>query len=201
MVSDPTEILIVDDDQAVAASLEALLQSWGYRTRIFQSGEDLLGCADPGGECLLLDVRLPGIDGLTVLEALRTRGDVIPVILMTGHGDIDMAVRAMRGGAQDFIEKPFHDKDLIDRIKTAVELVQPEAECRARLAKLTPREADVLREVVAGHPNKIIAHRLGISPKTVELHRARVMDKTMARNLSQLIRIALRAGVEVEDVP
>lgn len=189
-------VAVVEDDEAVAASLDALLSSWGFRCLGFGSGEAFLA-ARPRAECVLLDVRLPGMDGLDVLEAFRAADGVTPVVVMTGHGDVDLAVQAMRGGAQDFVEKPFDGDDLVARIDRAIDRVGPETECRARLGRLTPRETDVLREIVAGRANKVIAYNLGISPKTVELHRARVMDKTGARSLPELTRIALLGGLSV----
>ncbi len=188
---------IVEDDGAVAASLAALLEAWGFETETFGDGEAFLEATAPGRwACVLLDVRLPGRDGLSVLRVFRQHERHIPVVIMTGHGDVSMAVNALKDGAQDFIEKPFDDGDLVQRLRTAIAHTPEGAECAARLARLTPRETDVMREVVAGHPNKIIAHRLGLSPKTVELHRARVMSKTGARSLSHLVRMALKAGID-----
>ncbi|QPH54121.1 response regulator transcription factor [Pontivivens ytuae] len=188
---------IVEDDGAVAASLAALLGAWGFEAELFEDGETFLAAAAPGRwACVLLDVRLPGDDGLSVMKAFRGVERHIPVIIMTGHGDISMAVHALKEGAQDFIEKPFDDEDLVRRLRTAIARTPEGADCAARLARLTPRETDVMREVVAGHPNKIIAHRLGVSPKTVELHRARVMSKTGAKSLSHLVRMALKAGID-----
>ena len=199
MTAPAAPVCVVEDDAAVAASLDAVLQSWGYLVRLFPSAEAYLDAAEDEAGCLLLDVRLPGMDGLALLEAIRGRGDAVPVVVMTGHGDIAMAVRAMQLGAQDFIEKPFDDEDLVRRLRMAIARGGRDDDCRQRLARLTPRESDVLREVVAGHANKVIAHRLGISKKTVELHRARVMEKTGANSLSHLVRIALKGGLEVED--
>lgn len=194
-------ICIVEDDPAVAASLEAMLGTWGYACDIHATGESFLDADDDTAACILLDVRLPGKDGLAVLQSYRRRDAQTPIIVMTGHGDITMAVEALQRGAQDFVEKPFDGEDLVARIQTAIEKATPDVECRRKLDRLTPRETDVLRGVVAGHPNKIIAHTLGISPKTVELHRARVMDKTDAGNLSQLVQIALRGGLRPDEDP
>lgn len=201
-------IRIVEDDGAVAESLVSLLESWGFLVEAFPDGEALLGAPEPGRpDCILLDVRLPGMDGLAVLRALRRRGDPTPVIVLTGHGDVAMAVRAVRDGAQDFVEKPFDDEDLVRRIEAAGRsetaadaTLEPEAESfAARFAALTPRETEVMQEVVAGHANKVIAHRLGLSPRTVEVHRARVMEKTGAASLSQLVRLALKAGIDPDE--
>jgi two-component system response regulator FixJ len=192
-------IQIVEDDDAVAASLDALLAEWGYECTRFATGEAFLASDDTEARCVLLDLRLPGMDGMAVLDAFRLRDGQTPVIVVTGHGDVTMAVDAMHRGAQDFIEKPFDGDDLMDTIRTAVERASPDLKCRERLQALTPRETDVLRQIVQGHQNKMIAHNLGISQKTVELHRARVMDKTGARSLPQLMRIALRGGIDAGD--
>jgi two-component system response regulator FixJ len=192
-------VTVVEDDPAVSASLAALLSGWGYDCRRFETGEAMLAADDGTASCVLLDVRLPGMDGLEVLDAFRTRDGQTPVIIMTGHGDIGMAVQAMRRGAQDFVEKPFDGDELVERIGMAIKKALPDLKCREKLEALTPRETDVLRQIVAGHQNKVIAFHLGISQKTVELHRSRVMDKTGAGSVSQLIQIALRGGIEVGD--
>lgn len=198
-------IAVVEDDTAVAESLAALVAGWGYVCRTYSTGEAFLEAigagSDPAGAavCVLLDVKLPGIDGLSLLDSFRAHDPTTPVIVMTGHGDVRMAVDAMRRGAQDFIEKPFDGDDLMERIGTVIEQAIPDLVCRRKLARLTARETEVLREIFAGHQNKVIAYRLGISQKTVELHRARVMRKTGAKSVSQLIRIALRGGIEAGD--
>ena len=192
----PRLIRIVEDDAAVAASLAALLESWGFAVEAFADGESLLAAPpEPSVFCLLLDVRLPGMDGLSMLRQLRERDARTPVVVLTAHGDVAMAVQALRSGAQDFIEKPYDDADLIRRIEEAARAVEPPTEAE-HFAALTPRETDVMREVVAGHPNKVIAHRLGLSPRTVEVHRSRVMEKTRAESLSHLVRMALKAGYD-----
>lgn len=204
-MSDPAPLIqVVEDDEAVRGSLEALLEVWGFAVEPYPDGEAYLATARPDdAHAILLDVRLPGQDGLEVLRSLRAAGVHTPVIILTGHGDVPMAVQALRDGADDFIEKPFDDADLVQRIDAAARRQQAEAAPQApyleRIARLTPRESDVMREVVAGHPNKIVAHRLGLSPKTVEIHRARVMDKTGVRSLSELVRLALKAGIDPED--
>lgn len=192
-------VFIVEDDAAVAQSLMALLAVWGFECAHYETGPAFLDAANANPACVLLDIRLPGMDGLSVLDAFRKKNGQTPVLVMTGHGDVAMAVDAMRKGAQDFIEKPFDGDDLVRRIKAAIDRSIPDLECRRRLEDLTPRETDVLREIVAGHPNKIIAYKLGISQKTVELHRARVMQKTDAGSVQHLVRIALRGGIEVGD--
>lgn len=189
-------IYIVEDDDAVARSLDALLTSWGFACSHFGTGAAFLETEETHPACVLLDVRLPGMDGLTVLDAFRERDGQTPVIVMTGHGDVGMAVEAMRKGAQDFIEKPFDGDDLVERIREAIDRAMPDVECRRKLETLTPRETDVLRQVVAGHPNKVIAYNLGISQKTVELHRSRIMDKTEAGSVQHLVRIAMHGGIE-----
>ena len=193
-------VFIVEDDQAVAASLEALLAGWGYDCETFETGEEFLDHERETPTCVLLDVRLPGLSGIEVLERYRQREPKTPVLIMTGHGDVAMAVDALHRGANDYLEKPFKGDDLVARIRAAVQKAKPDMECRKKLETLTPRETDVLRCVVAGQQNKLIAHSLGISQKTVELHRARVMDKTGSRSVSQLIQTALRGGLEMDGV-
>lgn len=192
------QVFIVEDDAAVAASLEALLGSWGYDCTTFGTGEAFLEFTGDAPSCLLLDVRLPGMNGIEVLKAYRQREPKTPIIVMTGHGDVAMAVDAIHLGANDYLEKPFQGDDLVARMKAAVQKAKPDMDCRKKLDALTPRETDVLRGVVAGQQNKVIAHNLGISPKTVELHRSRVMDKTGSRSVSQLIQTALRGGLDMD---
>ncbi|MEO1775353.1 MAG: response regulator [Pseudomonadota bacterium] len=191
-------VAIVDDDQAVRDGLEALLESWGYETVAFPDAETLLknGLAAET-TCLLLDVRLPGMDGLKLVAELRRRGVCTPILMMSAHGDVSTAVEAMRRGAQDFIEKPFDDEPLIRRIEGMAALPQTtdaDVEAQRLIDTLTRRETEVMQDVVSGHANKMIAHRLGISLKTVEMHRARVMKKTGAKTLAHLVRIAIAAG-------
>jgi two-component system response regulator FixJ len=200
---EPT-IFIVDDDEAVRDSLQLLLQAAGFpQIGAYASSLQFLDAATPQpGDCLLLDVRMPDMDGLEVQAELNRRAIRLPVIVMTGHGDVPIAVRAMKAGAADFIEKPFQDDVLIASVRRALALsaettrVSEEvSETVRRLETLTAREREVLEGMVAGHPNKVIAHDLGISPRTVEIHRARVMDKMDARSLSALVRMSLAAGV------
>lgn len=190
---------VVEDEPAVAASLAALLDAHGFDAKIFESGEDYLADASPAAVCALMDVRLPGIDGVETVRRLRAAGAATPVVIVTGQGHVALAVEAMKAGAQDFLEKPYDDAELMRRIETAraaAPAVQPE-----RFAELTPRETEVMREVVAGRPNKVIARRLGLSPKTVEIHRARVMEKTGAESLAHLVRMAIRAGLDPDAAP
>lgn len=202
MTASGVSVVVVEDDDDVAESLEALLESYGYIAFRFASAEAFLAAPEPAADCLLIDMRLPGLTGLELLETLRTRGSTTPVIFVTGHGDIDLAVRSLRTGARDFIEKPYDDVDLIARIEAAMREASdadPERVIHLRRFEgLTPREREVMIAVVAGHPNKVVAHRLGLSPKTVEVHRARVMEKTGAANLSHLVRLALKAGFDPE---
>ena len=213
MASDPTPdsptIFVVDDDDAVRDSLCTSLAASGYRSEGYESGPAFLA-ADVGGRpgCVLVDVRMPGMDGLELQQQLRTREIGLPVIFMTGFGEVALAVQAMKAGAVDFVEKPFSLdvlKDCIGRAlargATSQRRAAEAAQARERLARLTPRERDVLRLLVAGKPNKIIAHELAISPRTVEIHRARVMDKVEVKSLSELVRVALAAGASETSPP
>ncbi len=205
MKMDPT-ICVVDDDAEVRNSLRWLIESAGLRVATYASATEFLHGYDsetPG--CLLLDLRLSGHSGLDLQQHLVTKGNGIPVIMITGHGDVPSAVRAMRSGALDFIEKPFDDQRLLDRIRQAVELDlrnragrEERAEIAARLALLTPREREVLDRVVRGRANKQIAAELGISTKTVEAHRAHVMEKMRADSLAELIQLVRVTGAMSE---
>jgi FixJ family two-component response regulator len=192
----------VDDDAAVRAALAALFGTVGIACAAYASAEEFLAAADTGTRgCLLLDVRMPGMGGLELQRVLRDRGIAIPVIVITGHGDVSMAVRAMKAGAADFIEKPFNGQELIDRVK---ECLQADAESRRErvlreeaislLRQLTRREEEVLERVVAGRPSKVIAAELEISEKTVDVHRSNIMRKTGTRSVAELVRLWLRAG-------
>ena len=192
-------IFVVDDDEGVRNSIRFLLKSVGLATRTLSSASEFLENykpREPG--CLVLDVRMPGMSGLELQQQLNLRGAIIPVIFITGHGDIPMAVEAMQHGAFDFLQKPFRDQDLIDRIQRALErdarnraaLTQHDR-IRARFESLTPREREVLSLMTSGKPNKVMAGELGVSQRTVEIHRARVMEKTGAGSLAQLVRMAM----------
>jgi two-component system response regulator FixJ len=204
-MNQPTEstIVVVDDDEAVRDSLTALLESDGWHVKAFPSGDALLAGLDVSGvDCLVVDVRMPGIDGLELQKRLRERGIDTPVVIVTGHGDIPLAVKAMKNGAFDFIEKPFDNAVILDCVRRAAlerrgvtEQKQHTAEAGARIERLTPREREVLDLLVTGFANKQIAYQLNISARTVEIHRARVMEKMDARSLSHLVRLALSAGV------
>lgn len=204
-MSDGDTIYVVDDDDAVRDSLALLLESAGYSPQCYASGLGLLEEATLSPDsCVVLDVRMPDIDGLELQQRLLSKHPALPIIVMTGHGDVPIAVRAMKQGACDFLEKPFSIEVLLEAIEQALERSrqsqgdnQQSLEIRRRLDELTPREREVLDALVAGHPNKVIAHHLGISPRTVEIHRARVMEKMAARSLSHLVRMALQAGLTV----
>jgi two-component system response regulator FixJ len=203
-MSAPPTIFVVDDDDAVRDSLRLLLQAHGYTVAAFASGDEFLERAPvPGrGCCLLIDVRMPGRSGLDVQEELRRAGNPLPVIIMTGHGDVPLAVRAMKGGAVDFIEKPFTEETILNSIGYALGLAAdterrrgPSAEIEMRLDLLTEREREVFQAVVTGRQNKVIAYELGISPRTVEIYRANLMNKMQAGSLSELVRMALVVGI------
>lgn len=197
-------IQVVDDDSDLLKSLHWLLESVGLKVATFESARDFLTDFDPAQPgCMLLDIRMPGMSGLELTQHLRSRDITIPVILFTGHGDVHMAVQSMKDGAFDFIEKPYNEQKLLDRIHDAIQhdkelRVQHEVgeEARALVARLTPREAEVLDLIVEGLANKQTAARLGISEKTVEVHRSRVMRKLHANGVVDVIKIALRARPE-----
>lgn len=198
-------IYVVDDDEAVRNSLRLLLKSVGLASLALPTAQEFLDTYSPEQPgCLVLDVRMPGMSGLELQQQLNMRGAVIPVIFITGHGDIPMAVEAMQQGACDFLQKPFRDQDLIDRIQRALakdqtnraELTQ-HARTRERLASLTPREREVLTLVTSGKPNKVMAGDLGVSQRTVEIHRARVMEKMGASSLAQLVRMVMDLDKDV----
>jgi two-component system response regulator FixJ len=197
-------VYVVDDDAAVRDSLEALLASAGFVTEGCGSAAEFLLRFEPSGAaCVLLDVRMPGMDGLTLLERLGDDRQGIPVVVMTGHADVPMAVRAIRAGAADFVEKPFAGTELLESVRNAIaraapRRAAPDSGLRERFAGLTPREREVMQQMVIGLPSKLIAHRLGMSPRTVEVHRGRVMQKTGADSLSHLVRMAIRAGLDPE---
>jgi two-component system response regulator FixJ len=192
-------VFIVDDDEGVRNSLRFLLKSVGLATRALDSASEFLETYEPSQPgCLVLDVRMPGMSGLELQQQLNLRGAVIPVIFITGHGDIPMAVEAMQQGAFDFLQKPFRDQDLIDRIQRALErdarnrsALNEHARIRERLELLTPREREVLALMTRGKPNKVMAAELGVSQRTVEIHRARVMEKSGAASLAQLVRMVM----------
>ncbi len=195
-------VFVVDDDNAMRSSLKWLIESVGLAVESFGSADEFLNSYYPGrAGCLLLDVRMPGMSGLELQEYLNTHDIRIPVIIITGHGDVHMAVRAMKSGAVDFIEKPFNDELLLDAIRNALLLDErrrgfraERAALAARLAQLTPREHEVMEMVTDGKSNKEIANALGVSAKTVEAHRARVMEKMQAGSLAELVRMAINSN-------
>jgi len=204
---EPT-VFVVDDDRAMRESLSWLLDSVGLRVRSYATAADFLAEHDPAQPgCLVLDVRMPGMSGLDLQAELARRGVELPTIVITGHAEVSMAVRAVKAGAIDFIEKPFSDQLLLDRVRQALEIDLEAREvrrrredARRRLATLTTREREVLNLVVAGKANKEIASALGVSTKTVEVHRAHVMSKMCVDSLAELIRITLLAG-EIRENP
>lgn len=195
---------IVDDDPAIRRSVGFMLKTSGHRVEVYESGAELLkqsGKLDQG--CILLDIRMPGMDGLEVQQALHNEGVGLPVIIMTGHGDVTLAVKAMKAGAVDFIEKPFEKEALLASLDQGFgRLSRKEAtddrkrDAEVRLQALTARERDVLNGLAQGLPNKTIAYDLGISPRTVEIHRANLMTKLEVRSLSEALRIAFAAQGE-----
>lgn len=192
-------VFIVDDDEAVRGSLRLLLKSVGLVPTALGSAREFLEKYDPAQPgCLVLDVRMPEMSGLELQEQLNLQGAIIPVIFITGHGDVPMAVEAMQAGAFDFLQKPFRDQDLIDRIQRALEkdrnsraALNERGLISARMESLTPREREVLTLMCSGKPNKIMAADLGVSQRTVEIHRARVMEKMGATSLAQLVRMVI----------
>jgi two-component system, LuxR family, response regulator FixJ len=198
---------VIDDDEAVRHSIEFLLRTSGLTARTYDSASaflDALPTIDPG--CIITDVRMPGITGIELLRRLTEMRIKMPVIVITGHGDVPLAVEAMKNGAVDFLEKPFEDELLLGSVRSALNRSQENAErdaeraeVEARLATLTNREREVLEGLVAGKPNKIIAFDLAISPRTVEIYRANVMTKMEAASLSELVRMALVIGVMKSD--
>ena len=195
-------IFVVDDDPGVRDSLRLLLESADHPVRTYESAGQFLD-ERTAGACLITDIRMPDMDGLALQEEIVRRGSGVPVIIITGHGDVPLAVRAMKAGAVDFIEKPFDDELLLASVRRAVEIgrktrgrAAEAATAERMLALLTPRERSVLEQLVVGRSNKVAAYELGISPRTVEIHRAHIMDKMNARSLSDLVRISLAASRE-----
>lgn len=204
MSVDDRIVHLVDDDESVRRSVGFMLKTSGLRVHIYESGAELLkrdAQLDRG--CILLDIRMPGMDGLEVQQALQEKGIGLPVVIMTGHGDVSLAVKAMKFGAVDFIEKPFEKAVLLASLDEGFRrLSRKEAthdrkqDAEVRLKALTPRERDVLNGLAQGLPNKTIAYDLGISPRTVEIHRANLMMKLGVRSLSEALRIAFAAHGE-----
>jgi two-component system response regulator FixJ len=201
MKEKPATVFVVDDDDAVRTSLRLLLKSVGLPVETFGSAQEFLELfdADRAG-CLVLDIRMPGMSGLELQQRLNEMHAIVPIVFITGHGDVPMAVEAMQYGAVDFIQKPFRDQDLIDRINQALEkdrdnragLKERDA-IRRRIQQLTPREREVLELVTRGKANKVIAADLNVSQRTVEIHRARAMEKMGASSLAHLVRMVIEA--------
>ncbi len=199
------KVFVVDDDPIVRDSLRALIEAAGFKVDDFSSAGDFLdSIEDNAVGCLVTDIRMPGMDGLALQEEIIKRKIRMPVIVITGHGDVSLAVRAMKAGALDFVEKPFDDDVLLASIERGLNIATEAQEhalsvevAKERLALLTARERQVLNLLIIGHANKVIAHELQISPRTVEVHRGRVMEKMGVRNLSGLIRAALAAGLDI----
>jgi len=198
-------VYVVDDDEAVRDSLLVLLESRGYTVATFAAAGEFLGfAATLRLGVLIADIRMPEMDGLELQQRLNERSLQFPLVVITGHGDVSLAVRAMKEGAVDFIEKPFTVEVILDSVAVGLDrllIAGPQADdlaatAAARLAELSPREREVLEGLLSGLPNKSIAYDLGISPRTVEIHRARVMEKMHARSLSELIRFSLATGMQ-----
>jgi FixJ family two-component response regulator len=196
-------VLIVDDDESVRESLSSLFRSVGHKVALFENASELLGNPVPEGpSCLVLDIRLPGLSGLDFQAKLAEIGNGIPVIFMTGHGDIPMSVRAMKAGAVDFLAKPFRDQDMLDAVTAALErdrsrrmAAAATAGLAARYRSLTPREQEIMGHVTAGLMNKQVAARVGLSEITVKIHRGQVMRKMEAKSLADLVVMAQALGL------
>jgi two-component system response regulator FixJ len=200
---DRGKVYVIDDDEAMRDSLNFLLDSAGYGVTLFDSALKFLD-ALPGLAfgCVVSDVRMPGLDGIELLKRMKADHCTFPIVIMTGHGDVPLAVEAMKLGAVDFLEKPFEDERLIGMIETAIQQAEPAArsealtqDIAARVASLSPRERQVMNGLIAGLSNKLIARDYDISPRTIEVYRANVMTKMQANSLSELVRLAMRAGL------
>lgn len=204
-VNQEATVFIVDDDDAVRESLAFLMKSVGLKAESFDSAQAFLDAYNPArAGCLVLDIRMPGMSGLELQDKLGQMGSILPIIFITGHGDVPMAVKAIKAGAADFVQKPFRDQELIDRIR---EVLEDDAHSRAeklqrneilrRMDTLTEREREVMEQVVDGKANKVVAIDLNVSQRTVEIHRANVMEKMKARSLAQLVRLVMKARGEI----
>lgn len=196
-------VYVIDDDEAMRDSLNFLLDSSGFTVRLFENAQGFLDALPtlPFG-CVVSDVRMPGIDGIELLKRLKAQNTPFPILIMTGHGDVPLAVEAMKLGAVDFLEKPFEDDRLTAMIDMAIRQAEPAAkneaiaqDVAARVASLSPRERQVMEGLIAGLSNKLIAREYDISPRTIEVYRANVMTKMQANSLSELVRLAMRAGM------
>ena len=200
---DRGRVYVIDDDEAMRDSLNFLLDSANYKVTLFETALAFLD-ALPGLEfgCVVSDVRMPGLDGIELLKRMKADHSTFPIVIMTGHGDVPLAVEAMKLGAVDFLEKPFEDDRLVAMIETAIHQAEPAArsealtqDIAARIASLSPRERQVMDGLIAGLSNKLIARDYDISPRTIEVYRANVMTKMQANSLSELVRLAMRAGL------
>jgi FixJ family two-component response regulator len=200
MTKDKQTVFIVDDDEPVRGALQLLMKSVGHDAKTFATGDEFLAACSPGiSGCLVLDIRMPGMSGLELQEKLHQQGVNIPIIFITGHGDVPMAVQAMKQGALEFLQKPFREQDLVDLVNQALEknenshkLALQRTEIEPRIAKLTPREHQIMDMIVQGKANKVIAIDLGVSQRTVETHRTRIMRKMQAKSLAELVQMAVR---------
>jgi FixJ family two-component response regulator len=204
LTEERTVVFVIDDDSSMRLALEDLIRSVGLEVRVFATPQEFLQSERSAAGCLVLDVRLPGMSGLAFQRELLKEGVTLPVIFITGHGDIPMSVRAMKAGAVEFLTKPFHDQDLLDAIHAAIERDRTGrreamrlAELRERLATLSERERQIMTFVVIGRPNKQIAAELGLSEMTVKVHRGQVMRKMLAKSLPDLVRMADQLGEPV----
>lgn len=201
-------IYIVEDDEAVRDSLALLLESEGLQVETFATGDAFLDAWNPEmAGCLVLDIRMPGSDGLDVQRILNERGSLLPIIFVTGHGDVPLAVDAMKHGAVDFVQKPYREEELLDKIKAALaedsqhrDSLRERHEILERIESLTPREREVMDRIVNGEANKVIAAELGISQRTVEIHRSRVLHKMGTHSVAPLVRMVLAARDETGPV-
>jgi FixJ family two-component response regulator len=199
MKNDGAVVMVVDDDAGLRNAMRSLLKSVGITSTLFASAQEFLDAYQPSQRgCLVLDIRMPGMSGMELQQQLNIRGAVIPVIFMSGHADIPMAVEAMQHGAFDFLQKPFRDQDLLDRIQRAIvrdtemrQSLGEHARIKAHLESLTPREREVLDLMTQGKQNKVVGQELGVSPRTIEIHRARVMEKMGAHSVAELVRMML----------
>ncbi len=202
-MADRGKVYVIDDDEAMRDSLNLLLDAAGYEVTLFDSAVKFLDHL-PGLQfgCVVSDVRMPGLDGIELLKRLKAGHSTFPIVIMTGHGDVPLAVEAMKLGAVDFLEKPFEDDRLVGMIEMAIQQAEPAArsealtqDVTARVASLSPRERQVMNGLIAGLSNKLIARDYDISPRTIEVYRANVMTKMQANSLSELVRLAMRAGL------
>ncbi|MGJ5181694.1 response regulator FixJ [Bradyrhizobium oligotrophicum] len=201
-MAEPAKVYVIDDDEAMRDSLNFLLDSSGFDVTLFENAQAFLDRLPTlAFGCVVSDVRMPGIDGIELLKRMKATGSSFPILVMTGHGDVPLAVEAMKLGAVDFLEKPFEDERLVAMIETAIRQAEPAAKTESitqdilvRIASLSPRERQVMDGLMAGLSNKLIAREYDISPRTIEVYRANVMTKMGANSLSELVRLAMRAG-------